>query len=134
MKERIRIVAIVIQNHKLLLVKGLDKYKEFWTPGGKREEGESDLECLKRELDEEINVKVTSAKFFGEYTSKSPYHEDVLTISRVYIVDISGEIKVAKEIQGYVWMSRKEFEEGKYPLIAITQEKIIPDIIKAGHF
>ena len=134
MKERIRVVAIVVKNNKLLLVKGSDQYKEFWTPGGKREEGESDLDCLKRELAEEINVPVISVKFFGEYAAKSPYYEDVLTISRVYLADISGEIKVANEIKGYVWMSRKDFEEGKYPLIATTREKIIPDLIKARYF
>jgi len=134
MIERIRVAAIIIQGHNLLLVKGSDKYKEFWTPGGKLEAGESELECLKRELDEEINVKVVSAKFFGEYAEKAPYAENVLSISRVYIVSISGKIKTAKEIQGYVWMTRKEFEAEKYPLVAATGKKIIPDIIKAGYF
>jgi ADP-ribose pyrophosphatase YjhB (NUDIX family) len=134
MKERTRIAAIVIQNHRLLLVKGSDKFKEYWTPGGKREEGESDLITLARELDEEINVKITSTKFFGEYREKSQYYKDTLTISRVYLVDISGEIKTAKEIHGHAWMTRKEFEEGKYPLMNGTQEKVIPDIIKAGYF
>lgn len=134
MKERLRVVAIVVQDHRILLLKGSDQYKEYWTPGGKREEGESDLDCLTRELDEEINVKITSAKFFKEYVANSPYEVDVLSRSRVYIVDISGEIKAAKEIKGYAWMSKKEFEEQKYPLIPTTREKIIPDLIKAGYF
>ena len=134
MKEQIRVAAMIIKNKKLLLVKGSDKHQEFWTPGGKREEGESDLECLTRELNEEINATVTSAKFLGEYTGKSLYHEDVITVSRVYLVGISGEIKVAHEIQGYVWMTKKEFETGKYPLIAVTRDEIIPDLIKRGLF
>ena len=134
MIERTRVVAIIIQNHKLLLVKGSDKYKEYWTPGGKREEGESDIEALRRELDEEINVKITSTKFFGEYTAKSPYEKDRIIISRVYVVTISGDIKVAKEIQNHVWMTKKDFEEEKYPLITTTRQRIIPDIIKAGYF
>ena len=120
MKERIRIVAIIVQNNKLLLVKGSDTYKEFWTPGGKREEGEPDLDCLKRELKEEINVKVLDAKFFGEYKSLSPYKKELLTISRIYLVQISGEIQAAKEIKKHAWMTKKEFEEQKYPLITVT--------------
>ncbi len=133
MKKRIRIVAIIVKNHNLLLVKGSDKYKEYWTPGGKREEGESDIKALQRELNEEINVRIISTEFFKEYTAKSPY-EDELVISRVYIVNISGKIQVGKEIQKFVWMTKNEFNDEIYPLIAITRQKIIPEIIKAGYF
>ncbi len=134
MKEKNRVVAIIVKNHKLLLVKGSNRYKEFWTPGGKREEGESDLECLSRELIEELTVKVVSAKFFGEYVDKSAYDTDSITRSNVYLVEISGDINVSKEIKGYTWMSRKEFDEGKYPLTPTTRDRIIPDLIKAGYF
>ncbi|MDD5191932.1 MAG: NUDIX domain-containing protein [Candidatus Nanoarchaeia archaeon] len=134
MKKRIRIVAIIVKNNKLLLVKGSDKYKEYWTPGGKLEEGETELECLKRELNEELNVKLISAKFFKEYVAKSPYEKDVMTISRVYITNISGEIKAAEEIKNNVWMSKDEFNKNKYSLISTTREKIIPDLIKEGFF
>ncbi len=134
MKKRIRIVAIVVKNNKLLLVKGSDQYKEYWTPGGKLEKEESELECLKRELNEELNVKLTSAKFFREYIAKSPYEENVISINRIYITNISGEIKTAKEIKNYVWMSKEDFNNNKYLLIAITKEKIIPDLIKERFF
>lgn len=134
MKERTRIVAIIVKNDRLLLVKGSDKYKEYWTPGGKLEEGESELECLKRELNEELNVNLTSAKFFKEYIAKSPYEENVISINKVYIASISGEIKTAKEIKNIVWISKEEFNKNKYPLINTTKEKIIPDLIKEGFF
>jgi len=110
MKERIRIAAIIVKNHKLLLVKGSDKYKEYWTPGGKKEDEESDVDALNRELDEEIHVKVVSAKFFGEYVAKSAYEPDIIMRSRVYITTVSGDIEVGKEIQSYVWMTREEFD------------------------
>jgi len=132
MDKRIRIVAIIVKNHKLLLVKGSEK--EYWTPGGKREEGESDLDCLKRELSEELNVKVVSGKFFREYVAPSPYNADVITESHVYLIEISGKIKTGKEIREFVWMSKQEYKNNKYPLIATTREKIIPDLIKAGYF
>lgn len=134
MKERIRIVAIIIRNHKLLLVKGADQYKEFWTPGGGLEDGESELECLKRELHEELNVELVSAKFFRDYVAKAPYDADIITRSRVYIAEISGEIKTGEEIKSFIWMSKKDYTSNKYPLIITTRDKIIPDLIKEKYF
>jgi ADP-ribose pyrophosphatase YjhB (NUDIX family) len=132
MDKRIRIVAIIVKNHKLLLVKGSEK--EYWTPGGKREEGESDLECLKRELSEELNVKIVSAKFFGEYVAPSPYTPSLISESHIYITEISGEIKTGNEIKEHIWMSKQEYKNNKYLLTATTRDKIIPDLIKAGYF
>ena len=57
-----------------------------------------------------------------------------MSISRVYISNISGEIKSAEEIKNSVWMSKEEFNKNKYPLINTTKEKIIPDLIKEGFF
>jgi len=42
--------------------------------------------------------------------------------------------KPSGEIQSIAWMTRKEFEKGKYPLLKTTQDVIIPDLIKQGHF
>lgn len=133
MEERIRIAAMIIKDCKLLLVK-TNKYKEYWTPGGKLEEGESEVECLRRELSEELNVKLTSAQFFKKYVSKSFYDKNAITINVAYTANISGEPKVGKEINSYIWMSKNEFENSKYPLIPSEREEVIPDLIKVGFF
>jgi len=132
MKERTRIAALIIQNKKLLLVKGSDEYKEFWAPGGKLEQGETELECLKRELAEELSAKLINAEFFAEYLGKSPYEKDTLTRSRAYLATISGELIPGKEIKRFVWMSKEEYLERKYEITATTRGKIIPDLIKKG--
>ena len=134
MKVRTRIPGIIIKDGKLLLVKGKSKYKEYWTPGGKVDEGESEEECLRRELNEELNVSLVSCKFFKEYRGESPYHKDTITISKVYIVTIEGEISPSFEIGGYVWMSREDFQNKKYPLVEITEKEIIPDLIRGKIF
>jgi len=133
-KEKTRIAAIIIKDNKILLVKGADKYKEYWTPGGTLEEGETELECLKRELKEELNIKLVSSTFFKEYKAKSPYHADTITISRIYIAKVSGEPKAGREIKDYVWMSKDDFNNNKYPLLSLTKDKVIPDLIKGGIF
>lgn len=63
METRTRIAAIIIKDKKLLLLKGKG-YKELWTPGGKIELGESDEECLKRELKEEIIPDLIKQRIF----------------------------------------------------------------------
>lgn len=57
-----------------------------------------------------------------------------MTIQRVYIVTISGEIVPAAEIESFVWISREEFEQEKYPILSTNKNIIIPDLIKAGIF
>jgi hypothetical protein len=53
---------------------------------------------------------------------------------RVYIIEISGEIKPSSEIEGHLWLSRKDFDSHKYPMIPTTEKEIIPDLIKERLF
>jgi len=128
---RIRIAAIIIQDGKLLMEKGKTA-TELWTVGGKLEEGESDIDCLRRELREELCVDLVSAKFFKEYQGFSFYNPDTRMIQRVYIVTISGIAKPNAEIESIILLSKEDFEQKKYPMITINEEEMIPDIIKAG--
>ena len=129
MKTRTRIAGIIIQNEKLLMLKGRG-YKELWTPGGKIEEGETDEDCLRRELKEEIGVELLSLKFFREYVGKSFYNSEKILNNRVYFATVGGCIKPDMEIENFVWLSKEDFRTKKYPMITITEEKIIPDLIK----
>ncbi|MFC1724382.1 NUDIX domain-containing protein [candidate division KSB1 bacterium] len=56
---RIRAAAIIIEEKKILLVKHKKNDKEYWLlPGGGVKYGESLVNALKRELFEELNLKV----------------------------------------------------------------------------
>lgn len=131
---RTRIAGIIIRDGRLLLLKGKG-YDELRTPGGKVDDGESDEMCLARELEEELGVKMETAVFFKEYTNPSPFNPDtIMTIQKTYIATISGDIVPAAEIEAFVRMSKEEFEENKYPILTVTREIIIPDLISAGIF
>ena len=56
----------------LLIQRGRDPYKGFWAlPGGFMQEKDENLEaCVRRELNEETNVKLSRLEFFGEYSGK----------------------------------------------------------------
>ena len=131
METVIRIAGIIIQDNKMLMVLG-KKHQELWTPGGKIEPGETDEVCLKRELKEELCAELLCYEFFKEYTNPSFYYPERTTIERVYMAKISGHIKPSAEICDFVWLSKEDFENKKYPMIRNDQEKLIPDLIKAG--
>ena len=130
MEHKTRISGVVMRDNKMLMLKG--KGKEFWTPGGKIEKGESDEECLKRELKEEIGVDLIDLKFFREYSHLSYYNPEVVLDVRVYIVTISGKIKPDAEIEDFVWMTKEDFESKKYPIITSIEEQTISYLIKDG--
>ncbi|MBI2449061.1 NUDIX domain-containing protein [Candidatus Pacearchaeota archaeon] len=131
MNIRHRIVALIIKNNKLLLVKGKG-YSELWTPGGKREEGESEEETLKRELKEEINLDLQSMVFFREYFMQSPYSNNWMTETKCFLVEAKGEPKADKEIESIVWYGKDDFLTKKYPMIEENEKGLIPDLIKEG--
>jgi 8-oxo-dGTP diphosphatase len=128
-KIRIRIASVIIQNDKLLLLKGKG-YEELWTPGGKIDNDETDEECLRRELKEEMGVNITDMKFYKEYPTTSFYNPDIKMIEKVYLVSINGEIKPDAEIESFVWYSRDDYDSKRYPMITHTEKELIPDLIR----
>ena len=59
---RIAISAVIIERDKLLLVK---KRNSWILPGGKIEKNEGNLECLSREVSEELSgTKICNEKFY----------------------------------------------------------------------
>jgi ADP-ribose pyrophosphatase YjhB (NUDIX family) len=81
--------AVIIQENKLLLV----KKKSTWIlPGGKPEIGESDLECLCREIDEELSgTKIKNVHYYGQFEGKTPHKGDLLR-ANVYFATIDGQL------------------------------------------
>lgn len=128
METKTRIAAIIIQEGRLLMQTGRG-CSELWTPGGKIDEGENDLECLKRELKEEIGVKLIEAVFFKKYLTENFYSDKYKIIDRVYIAKIEGEIKPDAEIDSIIWLTKEDLKNKKFPMIPHNEE-VIADIIK----
>jgi len=81
--------SIVIEENKLLLV----KKKETWIlPGGKIEVGENDLECLSREISEELsNTKIKDVNFYKEFSGITPHSKKMIR-AKTYFAKIDGEL------------------------------------------
>lgn len=111
---RTAINAAIIQNRRLLLV----RKKDHWIlPGGKPEPNESDLECLCREVKEELSgTQLERINYYGTFDGKTPHTGDIL-LARVYFADIKGElISTSAEIVDYAWAR----DISKYNLSDIT--------------
>ena len=86
---RTAINAAIVENGKLLLVK---KNLSWILPGGKPEEGENDLECLAREISEELSgTKIKNASFYRSVIGRTPHKGDLLR-ARIYFAEIDGEL------------------------------------------
>ena len=86
---RTAINAAIIQGNKLLLVR---KKLTWILPGGKPEIGENDLECLCREIDEELSgTKIKDINFYDQFEGKTPHKGDILR-TKVYFANINGQL------------------------------------------
>ncbi|MCX6747479.1 MAG: NUDIX domain-containing protein [Candidatus Nomurabacteria bacterium] len=58
----IRCLALILHEDKLLVAKHAEEKDYYALPGGKLEKGENPLECIKREIKEELGVEVSELK------------------------------------------------------------------------
>ena len=82
--------------------------ERFYRPGGKREPGESDLETLVRELDEELAVAVdpTTAAHVGTFEALADARTDGLLVRLTcYTALHTGTFVPSREIEEIAWLT-----------------------------
>jgi 8-oxo-dGTP pyrophosphatase MutT (NUDIX family) len=90
---------------------------EFWrVPGGRVKFGEKIEDALKREMKEELGIKISVNKFLG-------FGQDKVLLLRKFLVSrlvlyfechiISGKIKKSKEVADFTWLSLREIKKYK---------------------
>jgi 8-oxo-dGTP diphosphatase len=117
--------VVIIENGCILLVQ---KRKTWILPGGKPEIGESDIQCLLREISEELpRMTLHNLKYFGAFSGITPHQRDEL-IAEVYFADANGEAVPSAEINAVKWTDSPEEEN----LSDITQ-KIVFSLRNNGY-
>lgn len=92
------------ENNKLLLVRVRDN-KHWYLPGGKIEQDEKASETLKRELLEELNIKLIPESIQYLYTVTGPaYNEEAVVDLVCFSADWEGEIQPKAEISEVSWI------------------------------
>ncbi|MFV8269293.1 (deoxy)nucleoside triphosphate pyrophosphohydrolase [Flavobacterium sp. GT2N3] len=101
--ENINIVnvtcAIIVIENKILVTQRSDKMKlplKWEFPGGKLEENETEIDCIKREIKEEINIDIEVLKKL----SSNIYDYEKFKINLIPFIakHIYGEIKLTEWI------------------------------------
>lgn len=118
MNPPIEIVAAVIRDAsgRYLLVRKHGT-EAFMQPGGKREEGEDDLEALARELNEELGLAIVagSERPLGVFRAQAANESDRDVVAAVYEVAVAGSAIAKAEIAELLW-----FDPGDPPPVAVA--------------
>lgn len=118
--------AIIIKDKKILLVNNI-KHKDLRieAPGGKKEEGESLIECVEREVMEELGLRIKAGELIGANNSETP--EGTIKFY-MYLAEIIGgeiEIKEPEKISSYGWYGLED-------LIQLEKEGFLVPNLKAA--
>lgn len=126
-----KVAALVIRRKKLLMVRKTNA-DPFINLGGKVKKGESNLECLLREVNEELCCGVTNARYFHSYDGKTHDGENRIRIA-CYLCDLTGRLRINPDdaINYWKWITRDYKKEG-IKLTPITEKYIIPALVKKG--
>lgn len=94
--ERHAARGIVVRGESILLLY-TERYHDYTLPGGGVDEGEDEVACLIRELEEETGAQgVRNVKAFTRYDEYRPWHKpgaDIIhIISHCYVCDIDDEL------------------------------------------
>jgi 8-oxo-dGTP pyrophosphatase MutT (NUDIX family) len=102
-------------------------------PGGCREPGESSLDCLSRELREELGeVALSLAELVGVYTDQaagSRQEQPKWVRIELYRGELIGEPAPHSEIAELVWFGERDDRSQLAPSIA---NQILPDLLARG--
>lgn len=105
-------VGVISIDGKVLFVRA--KNNQHWSlPGGKLEEGETHVEALIRELEEELSISVEQSCLakLGNYSRPSGKYPGRISDVTVFIVEEAvGEITLSSEIEELRWIDPLELE------------------------
>lgn len=96
------IAAAVVGSRGLLLVSKRAAPEVFYLPGGKPERGEAPLDCLERELREELGVGIGAAEPFAEVHAPAAL-EGVDMWMTVFRARLAGDPVAGAEIASVRW-------------------------------
>ena len=128
-----KVGVLILRGNRLLLCRKNRDTSKLILPGGRIEAGESDLECLARELREELGeVALRNVEYVGTYEDRAALDDPaVLKTLRIalYRGDLVGEPTPASEITGLVWFGP---ESDVAELTPIFVNRILPDLLTRG--
>lgn len=101
------VAAAIVQEGRLLVVSKKVAPSVFYLPGGKPDLGESPVETLVRELDEELGVRPLAPRFLADVEARAALEGVPMRMS-VFEASISDAPRAASELADLRWISGGE--------------------------
>jgi 8-oxo-dGTP diphosphatase len=128
-----KVGLLAVRDGKILLCRKKHTTSLLILPGGCREPGESALDCLSRELREELgDVVASGVELVGVYTDRAAGSETARPKTvrvELYRGELIGEPVASSEIGELVWFGESDDRDQVAPSIA---NKILPDLLARG--
>ncbi|MDO3412300.1 NUDIX domain-containing protein [Saccharibacillus sp. CPCC 101409] len=105
-----KVAWILVRNGKVLGARSRGK-DTYYFPGGKREPGESDIQTLAREIEEELTVRVKpeTAELFGAFEAHADGKAEGVSVRMTcYTAEYEGELSPAAEIEELAWLDESD--------------------------
>ncbi len=103
----------------------------YYLPGGKREGGETDLETLVREVQEELSVAVDpeTAVYYGTFEAQAHGKSEGVTVRMTcYTASFSGSLNPSHEIEELRWLSYSDTDK-----VSPVDKLIFEDLHEKGY-
>ncbi len=124
-----KVAALCIQDQKLLVV-----YKPsigmYITPGGKIEQGETDIQCLQREMQEELGCRIKNPIYLATFSGKNPDGSPLRLTCYLCTLIGTPTINPNDSVSEYQWLDLTA-NKHTLPLAPLLQSKIIPALKEA---
>ena len=100
----VHVYGLIVNKHKeVLFVESVSGLRKFMFPGGTLEPNESVLDCLKREIKEETNLRV---KIVKPIFADTIYSKRVPQLGIIYLCTAPhGKLSLSKEHSAYAWVN-----------------------------
>jgi 8-oxo-dGTP diphosphatase len=121
------IAAAVLGPRGLLLVSKRAAPDVFYLPGGKPDPGEGRLDCLRRELREELGVGVVCPRPFTEVRARAALEGMEMWMS-VFLTRLTGAPAPAAEIAALRWWPH----DAVAALAPAVADHVIPSLRRSG--